>query len=239
MSRLILVRHGQASFLEADYDRLSEKGQLQSRLLGQHWVRSGIVFDRVWTGPRLRQRDTARLAGEEYIKAGACWPDPAVIQEFDEFAAELVIQRSLPSLLGSDAEVQRLHWDFEQAAGRAEQFKRFQRMFEVIVGRWAAGDLTVDDVEPWPDFCIRVQRGLEVVIKNGSTATSSVVFTSGGPIGVAMQRALELSTKNTLRTAWMMNNAACTEFVFSGDRFTLKTYNSYPHLTDPDLVTYR
>ena len=239
MSRLILVRHGQASFLEADYDRLSSKGQTQSRLLGKYWSETRLVFDHVWCGPRLRQRDTANLVGEEYKRAGVAWPEPAIIPEFDEFAAELVIQRALPGLLENDAEVQVLHSNFQKAATRAEQFKTFQRMFEHIVGRWAAGDLAVEDAEPWPEFCLRVQRGIDLVLRERGGLGETVVFTSGGPIGISMQRALELSTRSTLRTAWMMNNCGFAEFIFSGDRFTLKTYNSYPHLSDPDLLTYR
>ena len=45
MSRLFLVRHGQASFLSDDYDRLSPLGLEQSRRLGQHWLQAGIEID--------------------------------------------------------------------------------------------------------------------------------------------------------------------------------------------------
>ena len=34
MSELIIVRHGQASFLSGNYDQLSERGALQSQRLG-------------------------------------------------------------------------------------------------------------------------------------------------------------------------------------------------------------
>ncbi|MGH9676067.1 MAG: phosphoglycerate mutase family protein, partial [Candidatus Acidiferrum sp.] len=47
MGRLVLVRHGQASFLQQDYDKLSELGEKQSRLLGEYWVRHKTRFDRV------------------------------------------------------------------------------------------------------------------------------------------------------------------------------------------------
>jgi hypothetical protein len=66
-----------------------------------------------------------------------------------------------------------------------------------------------------------------------------VVFSSGGPTAVAMQRALDLSTENTLRTAWMVPNTAYSVFVFSRNRFTLSSYNSYPHITDSAFLTYR
>src|SRR3984893_14433603 len=38
MGLITLVRHGQASFLKEDYDKLSELGELQARTLGEYWV---------------------------------------------------------------------------------------------------------------------------------------------------------------------------------------------------------
>ena len=47
MSLLTLVRHGQASFFQEDYDQLSPLGEQQARLLGEHWVRQGVRFDEI------------------------------------------------------------------------------------------------------------------------------------------------------------------------------------------------
>ena len=102
MSSLFLVRHGQASFLERNYDKLSAKGEEQSRMLGEYWAGLKFGFDRVYSGPRVRQRETARLVGEAYKRAGLPWPEPVVLPEFDEFQAEAVMERSLPELIESD-----------------------------------------------------------------------------------------------------------------------------------------
>jgi broad specificity phosphatase PhoE len=64
MGQLWLIRHGQASFLEQNYDQLSAKGEAQARLLGEYWASHKVVFDRVFSGPRVRQRETARIAGD-------------------------------------------------------------------------------------------------------------------------------------------------------------------------------
>ena len=50
MSNLFLVRHGQASFLETNYDKLSSKGEAQSRMLGEYWVKHGVSFDQFFPG---------------------------------------------------------------------------------------------------------------------------------------------------------------------------------------------
>jgi broad specificity phosphatase PhoE len=239
MSNLFLVRHGQASFLEQNYDKLSSKGEAQSRMLGEYWVRHGLTFDQVFSGPRSRQRHTALLTGEAYPKAGLPWPDATILEGFDEFSAEAVIEKALPSLLENDEHIRTLHGEFEKAESQAERFKAFQRVFEVIVGRWAAGHLPLPGIEPWSEFCNRVQKALNQLTSATGPNVNIVVFTSGGPNGVAMQRALSLNTDATLRTAWMTANSAYSQFIFSGDRFTLASYNSYPHITDREFFTYR
>lgn len=239
MSQLFLVRHGQASFLEKNYDQLSIKGEEQSRMLGTYWASHRLAFDEIYSGPRIRQQETARIAGQSYERAGLPWPRIQVIRDFDEFSAEAVIEQTLPLLIETDPHVRDLYRNFEQAEGQAARFKTFQRVFEVVVGRWACGELPCPGIEPWTEFCSRVQRGLAALAGNGPRGRRIAVFTSGGPTGVAMQRALGLSTETTLRTAWMVANSAYSEFVFSDRRFTLSSYNSYPHITDRDFLTYR
>lgn len=239
MSHLFLVRHGQASFLEPDYDRLSPKGEAQSRLLGSYWVKHNLTFDAVYSGPCRRQKDTARIVGEEYCKAGLSWPEPQILYQFDEFRADAVLAYALPKLVERDEQVRTLHQAFEKAAKKAEQLRTFQRVIEAVVARWASGEVPIPGIESWPDFCARVQLGLTELTANGSRGRRIVIFSSGGPIGVAMQKSLGLSTEATLQSLWMVPNSAYSEFLFSGSRFTLSSYNAYPHLTDPVFHTYR
>jgi broad specificity phosphatase PhoE len=239
MSSLFLVRHGQASFLERNYDKLSAKGETQSRMLGEYWTALKLGFDRVYCGPKVRQRETARLVGEAYKSAGLPWPEPIVLPEFDEFQAEAVMERTLPELIESDSDIQRMHQAFRDAQTRPEQFKTFQQIFEVVIGRWADGKLPLEGVEPWADFSARVQRGLAKFPENGDRGQRIAIFSSGGPVGVAMQKALDLSTEATLKTAWMVRNCSYSEFLFSAGRFTLSSYNATPHFTDPEFLTHR
>ena len=61
VSEIYLLRHGQASFGAEDYDRLSEAGETQARLLGEHLAELGMEFDAIFSGAMRRQRDTARI----------------------------------------------------------------------------------------------------------------------------------------------------------------------------------
>ncbi|CAN5682201.1 hypothetical protein BH10ACT10_BH10ACT10_28160 [soil metagenome] len=81
MSLLLLVRHGQASWGTDDYDRLSARGEEQSRLLGAALAARGVHPDLVLRGSMLRHRQTADAA-----VAGARWE--ADVEEdagWDEF----------------------------------------------------------------------------------------------------------------------------------------------------------
>jgi broad specificity phosphatase PhoE len=239
MGRLILVRHAQASFLAQDYDELSPGGEIQARLLGEYWAQRNVWFDRVFSGPRLRQEDTAKIAGECYRSSGLRFPETVVMREFDEYEGEAVLEKSLPRLVESDPAVRELHRAFLASQNAREKQRTFQNMFEVVVGKWVAGEVAVAGVESWGDFCARVNRGMAQISSSAVSGEQAVVFTSGGPIAVAMQRALHLSPQDTLRVLWMSRNCSYTEFLFSGDRFTLSAFNAFPHLDDPALLTYR
>jgi broad specificity phosphatase PhoE len=239
MSRVILVRHAQASFLEPVYDKLCATGEVQARLLGEYWARRGVLFSRAWSGPRVRQVQTARTVDEAYRSLDRRFPKLAVMNEFDEYPAEAVLKLGLPQVLERSQEVRHLHRAFELAKDSDERKRSFQQMFEAIIGMWVSGELVIDGVESWPNFCARVDRGIATLLNSATPAGDSVVFTSGGPIGVAMRRALNLSHADTLRLTWMSRNASFSEFLSSGDRFTLSAFNAHPHLEDESLLTYR
>lgn len=63
--QLWLLRHGEAEPHGARDDRLrrlTERGEQQSRDAGAALQALGVVFDAVYTSPRVRAADTARLA---------------------------------------------------------------------------------------------------------------------------------------------------------------------------------
>ena len=63
MAELVVVRHGQASFGTDNYDRLSEVGHEQSRLVGAVLAEAGWIPDRLVTGTLARQKDTLSSMG--------------------------------------------------------------------------------------------------------------------------------------------------------------------------------
>jgi broad specificity phosphatase PhoE len=239
VGHLFLVRHAQASFLQQDYDKLSALGETQARLLGEYWARQEVVFDRCCTGPCLRHKHTAKLVSDAYQQLGRKFPVPLVCSEFDEYAAEPVLTQSLPGMIDGDSRIRDLHSAFQVSASSEERFRNFQKLFELVMAEWVSGAIQLEGVETWIEFCSRVNSGLSNFLAAGGRHERLVIFTSGGPIAVAMQRALHLSPQHTLQVSWMSRNCSWTEFLYDPGRFTLSTFNTHAHLEEAALFTYR
>ena len=239
MGRLFLVRHAQASFLSQNYDQLSTRGETQARLLGSYWAQRNVVFDRVGAGPCVRHRQTAELVAEAYRKAGRDFPSPLTMDEFDEFQGEAVLSKSLPELLAKNDRIREFHSALQNSSDEASKRANFQRLFQTVISLWVDREIAPPGVESWQDFCARVNRGLSKFLGKAKKGELGVIFTSGGPVSVVVQRALHLSSQDTLQIAWMPRNCSLSEFLFSGDRFALSSFNSFPHLDDESLLTHR
>ena len=119
MTVLLLVRHGQASWGEADYDRLSPRGVEQSRLLGAALAGRAVRPDVVLRGSLRRHRQTADAAIE-----GAGWEVPVVEDAgWDEFD-------HMRTLTGSV--------DWREVEG--ETYDDRVLRFEATIERWASGE---------------------------------------------------------------------------------------------------
>lgn len=239
MKSLLIVRHAQASFMAANYDQLSALGETQARLLGTCWSAANLRFDRVCAGPRERQKDTARIVASAYASAGQDFPDVELYPEFDEYHAERVMQAALPVLLESDPRTRELQAAFAEADQATERRITFQRLFEHVIALWVRGDLYLQGVESWHEFCQRVHSGLDRFLADQTRVERSVIFTSAGPLAVAVERALSISPEATLQMSWMPRNCSWSEFLYSSRRFNLSSFNCFTHLTDPEHLTYR
>jgi broad specificity phosphatase PhoE len=239
MGHLVLIRHAQASFLEGNYDRLSSIGEEQARRLGQYWVRLKLSFHGVYSGPRVRQKDTARIVAAVYRDAGLPFPEPVVMEQFDEYHGEAILEHGLPQLLESNNEVRELHRAFQNSTDSDQRRATFEKMFESVITKWVNGEIVLPTVESWAAFSARVDRGLSQCMSANGRGQQLAIFCSGGLVGVAMRRAFQLSAQDTLRASWMVRNCAYSEFLFTNDRFTLSSFNGFPYLDDASLLTYR
>lgn len=225
--------------MEENYDRLSLMGEDQARRLGTFLAGRKAVFDVVYTGPRKRQVDTARITGESYRESGLPWPETVTLPELDEYEAEFLVKESLPRLLQTHDHVRKLFEGFQTSNGRPHQEKSFQRMFEAVMKMWVRGEFEFPGVEPWPKFRDRVRAGIDRIMRDSGRSQRVIAFTSVFPISAAVHFALETSPETTLEIGWKLRNTSLTEFLFTEDRFSLNVFNSLPHLDDPSQWTYR
>jgi broad specificity phosphatase PhoE len=238
MSTLTLVRHGQASFFDANYDQLSPLGERQMRVLGEYWARRSIHFDEIFTGPRVRQQCSAELAIAACRQAGEACPDPVVAQDLDEYDLKNLIHKLAPELAKSnDTFAQRVEQHLR--SNGEERLSGFQGMFEPLLLHWQSPAATQLDMETWPAFRGRVERTIRQLQQRDRKGQRVAFFTSGGFIGCAARFALAAPDRTALELHWRLRNGSLTEFAFTRDRFSLDTFNAVPHLEESSLWTYR
>lgn len=234
MAHIHLVRHGQASFGTHDYDRLSELGQRQSQVLGQHLQRLGARFDAMFSGTMARQQDTAKHARAQLSETPAeLQTDPA----FNEYDADGLFRAYLPRVLRENPEL---------AANQSQMFKdraTFQKAFVEVTRCWLEAMPTEGvELEAWETFHMRVREGLARINREYGKDAQVAVFTSGGAIGVSVAHALELTPARTLQVNWGVFNASVTEIKFRRSGPFLLGFNNITHLRlagDPALITHR
>jgi len=208
MSSLVLVRHAQSATFEENPDRLTAAGEQQAFALGAFWRQRGIHFDQVYCGEFERHCRTAELAGlEQYVS----------LPDFNEYDAGGILRSA-------------------GFASPPKDNRELQARFDTLMPQWLAGTLQSPDVESWADFSGRVRRAIRKIIDAEGSSRRVAVFTSGGPIGVAVQTVVGAADAMALELNWRIRNCSLTDFVFSRGRISLDSFNATPHL---DEVTFR
>lgn len=233
MSRLLLIRHGQASFGAKNYDRLSMLGERQACITGHHLADVGQNFDVIVSGELSRQRRTAELAAAAWHDSSATIIDSA----FNEYDPRALFKAYLPRVLDENPAL---------AAKRDALFDDrclFQRTFECLTRHWIAGTAhELASFETWADFTSRVGAGLARLHDNYGRNALMGLITSGGPIAVAVAASLGASAEHTLQLNWRIYNAAISELRSTRVGWRLMGFNNITHLRltdDESLVTFR
>ncbi len=236
MGMIYMVRHGQASFGEADYDRLSERGVVQSRILGEFLVDTGLMPDALYSWKLKRQTGTADEVINCYRKRGLAIPDYTLSSALNEYDSAGVLMSQMADLLEEDPA-------FKEECDRIYTDKRsFQKVFEMSVMRWISGLHDKPEVESWTDFSSRVCDGIEAIISQEGRGKNIVLFTSGGPIAALLHRVLGLTGEEAVKLSWQIVNASVTRFMYNSNNITLAGFNMISHLElqgDKALITYR
>jgi len=236
MSELIFVRHGQASFGKATYDKLSDHGIEQVKILARHWQQLGQRFDFIYSGNLVRQIETAT----ELFPLVKGVPDtPHINPAFNEYNGDPLIRIYLRDHARNEG------FDIDTAWPIKDQ-RLFQKVFEAATAKWICGDLTPSvsegNFELWTDFQSRVYAGIDDLVQRHTDGARVLVSTSGGVIAMALQRVLQFPDDQVIATNWMVHNSSVSKIRYGNGKMSLTQFNSIAHLEEAELhhmVTYR
>lgn len=145
MGRIYLVRHGQASLLDDDYDRLSALGEEQAVRVGE-WLGARPRAP-VLVASGLLRRQVQTLKG---CMVGAGWADVETIEDhgFDEYTHTDLFAQGFPDLADYAAMGRHLR-------ASAHPRHEFHAMFEVALNGWLQSGVRTDGGLTWDAFRAR------------------------------------------------------------------------------------
>lgn len=233
MTAIYLIRHGQASFGQQNYDMLSDLGHQQARQLGNSLGARLGRFDKLFLGSMLRHKQTLQncLTGMSLTHDEHNWQVDANWNEYDH---NDIIAQMGPEFVDAPAVK---NWLLTQQNPKVA----FEKLFNDAMDRWMSGQHCRDYVESWGVYQNRVKLALQTVIESAKGAKKVAVFTSGGPISVVSQYLLGVAATNVMQINWTLVNCGITKLVNSPSRVFLSTLNDHSHFEgkDKSLITYK
>lgn len=232
MGTILLVRHGQAEFGTADYDRLTEIGVAQSRLLGRHFARRGLRFDALFTGTLRRHAQTAEAILQEMSNANQTKsPNIECFEGLDEYNPDALVE----ALTGRRPTLTTATLQREPAAVR-----EYFRILRDALMAWTEERISPEDMPSWVRFAEGVMLTLAAA-RDRHADGNVLIVSSGGPIAAAVAAALKAPPGTAVELNLRIRNTGVTQFTMTPHRHHLVSFNSIAHIeekSDATLETY-
>lgn len=222
MAEFYTVRHGQASFGAADYDKLSELGWRQARWLGEHWRMAGMGFDRVVCGDLLRHRETAQGICEGLDLDVSRLELVPQVNEFDFNSVMRSYGERDPQSVPADG------------APRSDYY----RFLKKAMIAWAGGEIS--PAESWRVFEQRIEEALGM-IGDSPRGSRTLVVSSGGAISMMVRQVLGAHAETVTRLNMQIKNTSVSRFFSGSGGISLHSFNHVPHLENEErqeFITY-
>jgi broad specificity phosphatase PhoE len=196
MARLFLVRHGQASFGQANYDQLSPVGHQQATWLGEYFTEREVRFARAVAGSLVRQQETAQgiLAA---LPAGSA-PSITTHAGLNEYDGESLYRAATG---GRDV-----------LAHQRADYRDYWRTLKAAMHAWAADTLT-GEFETWGQFGQRTRAALEAAATGLGADEAALVVSSGGALSRALIDILHCPAAMAVEFNLQYRNSAVTELI--------------------------
>ncbi len=238
MSEIHFFRHAQASYMTANYDKLSSNGETQSAILGNYLAEKGNHFDQTFVGSLVRQKETFDIVAAAYQEKGLDIPKPEILAALNEHTGPKALKLSYEKLLKEDKKVKEMFPTAEEDLAVAK--KKLMLIFKYFMKKWVTGQFTVDhpEVEPWDQFRKRVKTGLDIILEKTKSNSKVAVFTSGGVISAITAESMGLKDETVIADLnYSVRNTSITKFYYSNGEFNLLSFNEVPHL-EGEMITF-
>jgi len=217
---LFFVRHGQASFGEANYDNLSLQGWQQSEVLGQALKKDYQNFQKIFSGPHQRHFQTFQGIEKGYgEKMSSC----VTIQGFAENHLMEIAMYFIPKMLNSDLPAQTI---FKQMPIENRD-SEFLKLFQQVAKKWMKNELDLSEkkFESYPDFLSRIQQTISYLDSVTDSGDNVLIVTSGGTITAVYALATHCSDEEILKLNFGIKNVSVTDFNYYNNTLDLKNFN--------------
>ncbi len=216
MTEIYLVRHGQASMGQDNYDVLSALGEQQAQWLADYFVEHEMQFDQLYCGTLQRQIKTIEPVYRTLAAKSASVASPQQLPAFNEFDFMQVIRAFLKQNPEHNSD--------------SPTAKYWFRLLKLSMSAWSSNALNLaPETEQWTDFENRVNAGLSTCTENAPKRI--LVVTSGGVIACAVGMALGLDPQHIVRLNLQIRNASITRLFKGRDDWSLHSFNALPHMS--------
>ncbi len=230
MGSIYVVRHGQAAFGTADYDRLTEVGFTQARRLGEHLGARRIRFDAIFTGTLRRQIETARGILEGHPELGHDLPQER-FAGLDEYLSDAIMTAHFGAAPVWDAGAEKRDPTLVR--------EHFRQLREALLA-WADARIEPQGMMAFNRF----QEGAVAALIEARTRFPEgrvLIVSSGGPIAAMVAHAMQAPPASAIEMNLRIRNSSLSEFTCTRRRHHLLSFNAVPHLDthlNAALTTY-
>jgi len=239
VSTIYFIRHGQAGQRD-DYDRLSDLGGQQARLLGEHLCQEGLRFDAAIVGGLRRQEETADIVLGALKAAGLEPPRIESDVRWNEFDLDEVYAGIAPRIAADDEEFRASYDEIKRliSAGDGHIHRNWTPADTRVVKEWIVGRYEFEG-ESWARFTARVKEA-GTALAQLPAGTKTAVFTSATPVSIWVAAAFgSARPAHVMRLAGAAINTNLTLIEWRDGEPHLGCFNAIPHLMEPALRTRR
>ena len=237
MSKIYLIRHGQASFMADDYDNLSEKGIRQSKALGSHFFKNDIHFDKVYIGNLKRHQQTFEGFSHVFLDNSIVLPKPTYLQELNEHQVPEALGIAYDDFITKNNNAKML---FEGIVENPElKRKNSIKMFGLFLKEYTSGRYAFEhpSIQSWTDFRAQTKVGIAKILEETKKGETVGVFTSGGTKSAIIGDSLNITEEEIGTLNLAIRNTSFSQLLFSENNLNVFSVNEVSHLPK-ELITF-